>query len=123
MFDVENALYADLRLVDVYDLLNSENWDYVFYADQMGKQLRKVLDLGCGIGTLALRLAAVGHKVIAVDSGMRSVAMSGNRPAIMKLPVPTVNVPSASQYSGAREPGWVVEFIVCPAYAASTSLL
>src|SRR5260370_15817571 len=44
----------------------------------------------------------------------RSAAMSGSRPAIMKLSVPTANVPNASQYSGAREVGVVVEFIAVP---------
>jgi hypothetical protein len=41
----------------------------------------------------------------------------------MTLSVPTVNVPSAIQYSGAREVGWVAEFIVCSAYAAVVSVL
>jgi ubiquinone/menaquinone biosynthesis C-methylase UbiE len=67
MSEVENALYADPRLVDLYDLLNSGDWDYAFYAKQIGKQHRKVLDLGCGTGNFALRLAAAGHEVVAVD--------------------------------------------------------
>jgi hypothetical protein len=35
--------------------------------------------------------------------------MSGSRPAIMKLSVPTANVPRASQYSGASEMRALVE--------------
>src|SRR5260370_29356937 len=42
----------------------------------------------------------------------RSPAMSGSRPAIMKLSVPTANVPSASQYSGARDVGVLEESII-----------
>lgn len=45
MSDGENALYADSRLVDLYDLLNQGDWDYAFYSEQIGKQRRKVLDL------------------------------------------------------------------------------
>ncbi len=41
----------------------------------------------------------------------------------MKLSVPTANVPSASQYSGAREVGRMMEFIACSAYAATVSVL
>jgi ubiquinone/menaquinone biosynthesis C-methylase UbiE len=67
MSDIENALYNDSRLVDLYDLLNSGDWDYAFYAEQIGKQRRRVLDLGCGTGTFAFRLAAAGHEVVAVD--------------------------------------------------------
>lgn len=85
MSDVENALYADPRLVDLYDLLNSGDWDYAFYADQIGKQHRKVLDLGCGTGTFALRLAAVGHEVVAVDPSSMMINYARHRPGASEV--------------------------------------
>ena len=41
----------------------------------------------------------------------------------MKLSVPTANVPSASQYNGARDVDWVVEVMMCSAYAATATSL
>jgi ubiquinone/menaquinone biosynthesis C-methylase UbiE len=79
MSNVENALYNDARLVDLYDLLNSGDWDYAFYADQIGKRRQRVLDLGCGTGTFALRLAAEGHEVVAVDPSSRMVDFARSR--------------------------------------------
>lgn len=43
---VKDALYTDKRLVDIYDLLNSDDSDFRFYSEHVGKQKRKVLDLG-----------------------------------------------------------------------------
>ncbi|WP_144156074.1 class I SAM-dependent methyltransferase [Paraburkholderia sp. BCC1885] len=80
MPDGENALYADSRLVDLYDLLNQGDWDYAFYSEQIGKQRRNVLDLGCGTGTFALRLAAAGHDVIAVDPSATMISYARHRP-------------------------------------------
>jgi ubiquinone/menaquinone biosynthesis C-methylase UbiE len=80
MSDVEDTLYADPRLVDLYDLLNAGDWDYAFYAKRVGKQNRKVLDLGCGTGTFALRLAADGHDVVAIDPSPTMINYARHRP-------------------------------------------
>ncbi|CAG9254926.1 Class I SAM-dependent methyltransferase [Paraburkholderia unamae] len=80
MPDVENALYADARLVDLYDLLNSGDWDHRFYAERIGNQPRQVLDLGCGTGTFAVRLASAGHRVVAVDPSEMMVSYASRRP-------------------------------------------
>jgi hypothetical protein len=37
MSKVENRLYADPRLVDLYDLLNAGDWDYAFYEKQIAR--------------------------------------------------------------------------------------
>ncbi|ACR30620.1 class I SAM-dependent methyltransferase [Burkholderia glumae] len=80
MSDLENALYADARLVDLYDLLNSGDWDHRFYAERIGPQHRRVLDLGCGTGAFAVRLASVGHRVVACDPSERMVGYARRRP-------------------------------------------
>jgi ubiquinone/menaquinone biosynthesis C-methylase UbiE len=80
MSDFENALYADPRLVDLYDLLNSGDWDYAFYEKQIGRQHQRVLDLGCGTGTFALRLIAACHSVVAVDPSATMINYARQRP-------------------------------------------
>jgi ubiquinone/menaquinone biosynthesis C-methylase UbiE len=80
LYEVENALYANSRLVNLYDLLNAGEWDYAFYENQIGNRNRKVLDLGCGTGTFALRLAAAGHRVLAVDPSPMMINRARQRP-------------------------------------------
>ncbi|NML31335.1 class I SAM-dependent methyltransferase [Paraburkholderia antibiotica] len=80
MSNIEDALYADPRLVGIYDLLNSGDSDFKFYLDRLGKENRRVLDLGCGTGTFALRLAAIGHAVVAVDPSPMMVNYAKHRP-------------------------------------------
>jgi ubiquinone/menaquinone biosynthesis C-methylase UbiE len=85
MSEVENRLYADPRLVDLYDLLNAGDWDYAFYEKQIGSQSRRVLDLGCGTGTFALRLAAAGHRVLAVDPSPMMIKHARQRPGASRV--------------------------------------
>lgn len=80
MSAAENAHYADPQLVDLYDLLNAGDWDYAFYQARIGKQPRRILDLGCGTGTLALRLAADGHRVVAIDPSSAMLDYARQRP-------------------------------------------
>jgi len=60
-------LYTDPRLVAVYDRFNAGDRDFAFYASRIGAARRRILDLGCGTGTFARRLAAAGHDVVAID--------------------------------------------------------
>ncbi|RQS24411.1 bifunctional 2-polyprenyl-6-hydroxyphenol methylase/3-demethylubiquinol 3-O-methyltransferase UbiG [Burkholderia sp. Bp8998] len=60
-------LYTDPRLVAVYDRFNAGNRDFTFYASRIGATRQRILDLGCGTGTFARRLAAAGHDVVAID--------------------------------------------------------
>jgi ubiquinone/menaquinone biosynthesis C-methylase UbiE len=85
MSEVENALYADPRLVDLYDLLNAGDWDYAFYEKRIDGQNRQVLDLGCGTGTFALRLAAAGHRVLAVDPSPMMINHARQRPGASRV--------------------------------------
>lgn len=60
-------IYADDRLVRLYDHLNPWGPDDDFYLSLAGRGPRRVLDLGCGTGRLTVALAAAGHEVIGVD--------------------------------------------------------
>jgi SAM-dependent methyltransferase len=62
-----DLLYSDPRLVAVYDLFNAGDRDFAFYASCIGTARQRILDLGCGTGTFARRLAAAGHDVVAID--------------------------------------------------------
>lgn len=59
--------YTDPRLAALYDLDSPWAEDTDFYIRQAGSMPIDVIDVGCGSGTLALGLAAAGHRVIAVD--------------------------------------------------------
>jgi len=51
-------LYTDPRLVAVYDGINAGDRDFTFYASRIGTARQRILDLGCGTGTFARRLAS-----------------------------------------------------------------
>lgn len=62
-----DALYFDPDLVALYDQLNAGDNDLRFYAERIGGAPRRVLDLGCGTGAFAVRLAGLGHEVTGVE--------------------------------------------------------
>ncbi|KML59808.1 SAM-dependent methyltransferase [Burkholderia cepacia] len=74
------ALYTDPRLVAVYDLFNSGDHDFAFYASVIGTARQRILDLGCGTGTFARRLAAVGHDVVAIDPAPAMIDYARRQP-------------------------------------------
>jgi SAM-dependent methyltransferase len=71
------ALYADRRLASIYDVLAGERHDLVAYervADELGAG--SVLDVGCGTGAFACRLASRGLDVTAVDPAEASIEVA-----------------------------------------------
>jgi SAM-dependent methyltransferase len=65
------------RLAALYDVLDPDRSDldaYVAIAVELGA--RRVLDVGCGTGTLALLLAARGCDVVAADPAAASLAVA-----------------------------------------------
>jgi SAM-dependent methyltransferase len=69
------------RLAAIYDALEPDRRDldaYVAMTDELGA--RRVLDVGCGTGTLALILARRGCDVVAVDPAAASLAVARAKP-------------------------------------------
>jgi hypothetical protein len=61
---VPDALFAEPRLAELYDLLEADRSDLEVYAalvDELGA--RRILDVGCGTGSLACLLARRGAGV------------------------------------------------------------
>jgi ubiquinone/menaquinone biosynthesis C-methylase UbiE len=78
---VPDAHYEHPRLVAVYDALEADRPDlevYAAIADEFGA--RRVLDIGCGTGVLAVALAAGGREVTGVDPAVGSIAYAQRRP-------------------------------------------
>ncbi len=73
-----DAQYHDHALVALYDRLNAGAEDLDFYRARLGGPPARVLDLGCGTGAFALRLAAEGFGVTGADpaGAMLDVARS-----------------------------------------------
>ena len=72
-----DALFEQPRLVELYDLLEAERADldvYVALAGELGA--RRILDIGCGTGTLACLLAHRGYEVTGVDPARASLAVA-----------------------------------------------
>ena len=61
------ASYIDPRLAAVYDHLNPPGEEDEFYAGLAGTPPRTILDMGCGTGRYACRLAKLGHRVTGAD--------------------------------------------------------
>lgn len=64
-----------------YEALNPADDDYRFYAelaDELGA--RRVVDLGCGTGVLAVLLAQGDREVVAIDPDPQMLAIAKDRP-------------------------------------------
>jgi len=69
-----DAIFAEPKLAEIYDLLDSPDRPdlapYLAIADEF--HAHSVIDLGCGTGTLACRLAALGKEVVGIDPAAAS---------------------------------------------------
>jgi SAM-dependent methyltransferase len=70
-----DALFAEPQLAKIYDLLDSPDRPdlapYVAIAGEL--HAHSVIDLGCGTGILACRLAALGKEVVGIDPAAASL--------------------------------------------------
>jgi 2-polyprenyl-3-methyl-5-hydroxy-6-metoxy-1,4-benzoquinol methylase len=77
--------YEDPRLTEVYDLDNPWAEDTEFYLALAGSEPCRVLDLGCGTGTLCCALAERGHRVTGVDPAGPMLAIAATKPHAEKV--------------------------------------
>ncbi|MFC4145004.1 class I SAM-dependent methyltransferase [Micromonospora mangrovi] len=69
-----DAIFGDPRLARVYDAFDGERDDLGAYLAIAGElSARRVLDVGCGTGELAILFARHGHRVVGVDPAAASL--------------------------------------------------
>lgn len=76
-----DAAFADPRQAALYDVFDDDRSDldaYVAIAREIDAKV--VVDLGCGTGSLAVRLAALGLEVIGVDPAAASLDVARGKP-------------------------------------------
>jgi ubiquinone/menaquinone biosynthesis C-methylase UbiE len=77
---VPDPLFSDPRLAALYDLVDDDRSDLDVYAalvDEVGA--RSVLDVGCGTGTFACRLASAGKEVVGLDPARASLDVARSK--------------------------------------------
>ena len=77
---IPDAIFAHPRLAQVYDAFDGPRDDlpaYTGIADELGA--RRVLDAGCGTGTLAILLAAAGRAVTGADPAAASLDVARSK--------------------------------------------
>ena len=76
-----DELFENPRLAAVYDAFDSDRSDLDAYESMIDEfAARSVLDMGCGTGTLACRLAARGIEVIGLDPAEASLKVAQTKP-------------------------------------------
>ncbi len=72
-----DAIFAHPRLAQVYDAFDGPRDDLPAYL-AIARELHaaRVLDVGCGTGSLAIALARAGHTVLAADPAAASLAVA-----------------------------------------------
>ena len=76
-----DAAFADPRQAVLYDVFDDDRSDlevYVAIARELGA--RRVVDIGCGTGSLAVRLAGEGFAVTGVDPAVASLDVARTKP-------------------------------------------
>jgi len=83
---VPDALFADPRLARLYDVFDGDRDDLTAYLGLVAELgADRVLDVGCGTGTLALLLAGQGRTVTGVDPAAASLSLARAKPGSAAL--------------------------------------
>lgn len=97
--------YANARIAEIYELTNGWGPDYDFYVALVGDRPSRVLDLGCGTGTLCCALAERGHRVTGVEPAAAMLEIARKKPHGEK--VEWVEA-SAQTYRSGERFDWIV---------------
>ena len=77
-----DAAFSDPRLASIFDDLDGERNDLDLYTELIAELgARSVVDVGCGTGSLACRLAALDVDVVGVDPAEASLDVARRKPA------------------------------------------
>ena len=77
---VPDAIFGHRRLAPLYDAFDGQRHDlpaYVGIADELGAH--RVLDVGCGTGSLAILLAGTGRAVVGADPAAASLDVAKSK--------------------------------------------
>ena len=86
MGDVPDPVFADPRLVALYDLLDDDRSDLDVYAGIVDElRAKSVLDVGCGTGTFACSLAQSGIEVCGLDPAEASLDVARRKPGAERV--------------------------------------
>jgi SAM-dependent methyltransferase len=83
---VDDAIFQDRRLAEIYDALDPDRSDLDAYAalvDELGAT--SILDIGCGTGTLACLLARRGKRVTGIDPAAASLDVARRKPGAERV--------------------------------------
>lgn len=76
-----DEIFGNPRLASIYDPLDGDRKDLDLYVDfAHASGARTVLDVGCGTGSLAVRLAEAGFEVVGVDPAAASLDVARTKP-------------------------------------------
>ena len=79
---VPDEIFANPRLAHIYDHVDGDRSDLDAYKAMVREVgARSVLDVGCGTGTFACRLAAAGIDVVGIDPAAASLDVARRKPA------------------------------------------
>jgi SAM-dependent methyltransferase len=83
---VPDPIFAHPRLAAIYDAFDGERADLIAYLD-IAEELdaRRVLDVGCGTGSLAVLLAERGYSVVAIDPAEASLAVAKAKDTLARV--------------------------------------
>jgi SAM-dependent methyltransferase len=78
---VPDPIFADPRLAALYDIVDDDRSDLDAYVDIVAElDASSVLDVGCGTGTFACRLASLGLNVVGLEPAAASLDVARRRP-------------------------------------------
>ncbi|GAB3758182.1 class I SAM-dependent methyltransferase [Microlunatus parietis] len=73
--------YDDWRLAAIYDADNPGGQDHVYFRELADRsEADRIIDLGCGTGSLTVTLARPGRSVVGIDPAAAMLAYAADRP-------------------------------------------